>query len=182
MIDTTHVGDHNRTPPGRLARVVKRRVERITNRTGATDKMSNSTPTQPASFETAYQVLHSSGNETEERRGAERHPFRHTQRVAAYDGQQSLSELRFFPVLCHDISRRGISFVLPDRIDFTNLILELKLGDEPTYYLAEAVNSRYASDSQINEWAGAYSAMLPASQRPVLIGCRLVEKVDLAED
>ena len=110
--------------------------------------MSNTSfdPNESA-YEKAYQVLNPPNTAVAERRAAERHAFCYMQRIAAYDEQESLDALRFFPVLCHDISRRGISFVLPDRLDFDQLVVELSSGEQRMYYVAKTVNFRYVSDA-----------------------------------
>ena len=137
---------------------------------------------QPTAYETAYKVLTPPpGDQEKDRRAVERHPFRFVQRIAAYDGQQRLDQLRFFPVQCHDISRRGIAFFLPDRLDFSRLVVELGSDEERMYFEAETVNSRILTNSSARDVNGLLSSLGASGNKPktVLIGCRFKSKLDL---
>ncbi len=149
-------------------------------------KMSLPIPTsQPTAYETAYQVLNPDPETVaKERRSVVRHPFRFVQRIAAYDGQDSLAELRFFPVQCHDISRRGIAFLLPGRLDFSRLVVELASDGECMYFEAETANFRFLSDVVPGEPDCVFSTMgsIGSASPTVIIGCRLKTKLDLRPD
>ncbi len=136
----------------------------------------------PTAYQTACQVLDPAAGVTEkERRAVQRHPFRFVQRIAAYDGQDSLDRLRFFPVQCHDISRRGIAFLLPGRLDFSRLVVELASDGERMYFEAEMVNFRYLTDPATANVEGLFSSLGGIGSKPkaVLIGCRFKAKLDL---
>ncbi|MHB8900699.1 MAG: hypothetical protein ACYC6Y_18260 [Thermoguttaceae bacterium] len=133
-------------------------------------------------YETAYRVLNPpSGVSERERRAVERHPFRFIQRIAAYDGQQDLAVLRFFPVQCHDISRRGISFLLPGRLEFSGLVVELGSNGEWMYFEAEAVNYRLLASHPLTDSVGLRKdrAAIGWPSHAVLIGCRFKNRLDL---
>lgn len=137
---------------------------------------------QPTAYQTAYEVLNPGpGTSEKERRAVQRHPFRFVQRIAAYDDQQSLDGLRFFPVQCHDISRRGIAFLLPARLDFSRLVVELGSDGERMYFEAEAVNFRYLDGSHDDDGDDVLASMsgIGSAPRAVLVGCRFKTKLDL---
>jgi len=139
-------------------------------------------PPTPTAYATAYQVLNPApGTVEHDRRAVERQPFRFVQRIAAYDGQQRIDQLRFFPVQCHDISRRGIAFLLPGRLDFSRLVIELGSEEERMYFEAEAVNFRRLSGYTTRRVEGLLASMGGTAAGPgaVLIGCRFVTKLDL---
>lgn len=140
------------------------------------------TTAQPTAYETAYEVLHPDPRTLgKERRAVQRHPFRFVQRIAAYDGQDTLDELRFFPVQCHDISRRGIAFLLPGRLDFSRIVIELGSDGERMYFEAETVNFRFLSGSSVNNVDDFLASMggIGAKPKAVLIGCRFKSKLEL---
>ena len=140
---------------------------------------------QPTAYETAYQVLGPAANGVDqERRAVERLPFRYVQRIAAYDGQESLEALRFFPVQCHDISRRGIAFLLPGLLDFTRLVVELGSDGERMYFEAKAVNFRpftVAEARKVGPVLG-HLASMTASSTAILVGCRFEERLEFQND
>ncbi len=136
----------------------------------------------PTAYQTAYNVLTPDPDAPEqERRAVERLPFLFVQRIAAYDGQDCLNQLRFFPVQCHDISRRGIAFVLPGKLDFHRLVIELGSDEERMYYEAEVVNFRYLSDRDGGGSSGVLSetGAICAAPRGAIIGCSFKAKLDL---
>ncbi len=143
--------------------------------------MSLPIPTRlPTAYETAYRVLNPPSHTLKERRAVERHPFRFVQRIAAYDGQDRLDQLRFFPVQCHDISRRGVSFVLPGRLDFSRLVLELGSNGDWMYFEAEVANFRVLSGDLARSLK--YREAIASSSQPVLIGCRFRSRLNLECD
>jgi hypothetical protein len=146
-------------------------------------KMSLPIPNeQPTAYETANQVLNPPPSfQGKERRAAKRHPFRFVQRIAAYDGQDDLAALRFFPVQCYDISRRGIAFLLPSQLDFSKLVVELASADEQMYFEAEVVNYRNLTESPEDEVGTFLSRLGPSGEAPhaVLIGCRFTKRLRL---
>jgi hypothetical protein len=136
----------------------------------------------PTAYATAYKVLNPApGTAEKDRRAVRRHPFRFVQRIAAYDGQRSLDQLRFFPVQCHDISRRGIAFLLPGRLDFSSLVVELASDGERMYFEAETVNFRCLSPSAVTKVGDLLSSMggIGTAPKAVLVGCRFKTKLDL---
>ena len=147
--------------------------------------MSSPISTAPTAYQTAYEVLNPEpGTLEKDRRAVQRLPFRFVQRIAAYDGQRCLSQLRFFPVQCHDISRRGIAFVLPGRLDFSRLVVELGSDGERMYFEGTTVNFRYLSDSIANDVDNLLSSMsgIGSAPKTVLIGCRFKKKLELESD
>ncbi len=140
---------------------------------------------QPTAYETAYQVLGPSANGMDqERRAVERLPFRFVQRIAAYDGQDRLPDLRFFPVQCHDISRRGIAFLLPGPLDFTHLVVELGSDGERMYFEAEMVNSRPFTVAEARKVGLIFGhlASMTTSSTATLIGCRFEKRLEFPTD
>lgn len=137
---------------------------------------------QPTAYETAFGVLNPEpGTQEKDRRAVERLPFRFVQRIAAYDGQESLAELRFFPVQCHDISRRGVAFLLPGRLDFSRLVIELGSDGQRMYFEAETVNIRHLSNGPVNDVNALLTSMggIGSEPKAVLVGCRFKSKLDL---
>lgn len=136
---------------------------------------------QPTAYETAYRVLGPPARGMDqERRAVERLPFRFVQRIAAYDGQDSLAKLRFFPVQCHDISRRGIGFLLPGLLDFTRLVVELGSDGERMCFEAKVANSRpfTVAEARKGGLVLGHLASMTASSTAILIGCRFEKRLD----
>ncbi len=134
----------------------------------------------PTAYETAYRVLNPGfGTQKKERRAVQRHRFRFVQRIASYDGEDSLARLRFFPVQCYDISRRGVSFMLPGPLGFSRLVVELGSNAEWMYFEAEVVNCRPLADRRGDALVlGELDAGDWVCQ-PVLIGCRFKSRLQL---
>ena len=140
---------------------------------------------QPTAYETAYQVLGPpAGGADQERRAVQRLPFRFIQRIAAYDGQEDLRDLRFFPVQCHDISRRGIAFLLPAPLDFTHLVVELGSDGERMYFEAQMVNSRRFSVAEARKVGLVFGhlASMTTSSTATLVGCRFEKRLEFQAD
>ena len=134
----------------------------------------------PTAYETAFRVLNPAfGTQKKERRAVQRHRFRFVQRIASYDGEDSLARLRFFPVLCYDISRRGVSFLLPGRLGFSRLVVELGSNGDWMYFEAEVVNHRPLANRR--EDTRLLGELDPGDWvcRPVLIGCRFKSRLQL---
>lgn len=131
-------------------------------------------------YETAREVLESDAAAARgERRAFPRHPFSTIQRIAPFDRETPLAQLTFFPVLCNDISRGGISFVLPDKIDCSRIIIEL--GTPPNVWYSEAavVRCRKVWYTLAGEVKGRASTVPPAGGGLAmqLIGCRFTGHV-----
>ena len=138
----------------------------------------------PSAYQTAYEVLNPDPNSTgEDRRAVERLPFCFVQRIAAYDGQEKLADLRFFPVQCRDISRRGIAFLLPGQLGFSRLVVELGSDSERMYFEAEAVNCRHVEGAPVNDVDRLLAAMERTGKehKAVFIGCRFKSKLEFAD-
>ena len=143
-------------------------------------KMYPTTHQVQTAYQTAYNVLNPPPGSQRDRRAVERLPFRFVQRIAAYDGQRCFEQLRFFPVQCHDISRRGMAFVLPGQLDFSRLVVELGSDDERMYFEAEIVNYRQLSNTPNNNVNSFLASMggVRSAPKSVLIGCRFESKLD----
>jgi len=90
-----------------------------------------------------HQVLRSGEkSKTSERRKHQREPFPTIQRVAARrepDGEIP-NESEFIDVVCHDLTRGGFSFFMPDRPDFDSLVAAFSGGMGVIYVFAEIVH------------------------------------------
>ncbi len=131
-------------------------------------------------YETAREVLESAAAAARrERRAFPRHPFSTIQRIASFDQELSLAQLAFFPVWCRDISRGGISFLLPDKIDYSKIIIELGTPPDVQYAEATVVGCRYVWYTLTGEAKGRATEVPPAGGGlPMrLIGCRFTGRV-----
>ncbi len=73
-----------------------------------------------------------------ERRDQRRRPFMTDQRIAICQGREVPDESEFVKVRCHDLTRQGFSFFMPNRPDFD--VLVAAFGSPPgMIYLAAEV-------------------------------------------
>ncbi len=132
-----------------------------------------------SAYKTACDILDADAAAQFERRSSPRFAFSVVQRIAPCIDKLPLSELPFFPVWCRDVSRGGVSLLLPDRIDFSTLIVELGTPPEVKWVEAEVVNGRevWYSPTSGMEFADDETPP-PADGIPMrLVSCRFTERV-----
>jgi len=114
-----------------------------------------------------FDMIHSlldaqSTDENRERRGDRRHPYRHVQLMAPYDGHELPLQADFRPVQCHDLSPNGFSFHAPGPPDFDHIVIAL--GTVPfTFFSAEVVHVHEAPGGSVPQY---------------LVGCRFVRRIE----
>jgi hypothetical protein len=122
-----------------------------------------------------------------ERREGRRNTFFVCQRIAPWQDNRFPDESAFFEVPCNDLSRSGFSFFLPDRPDFTSLVVELGSPPHLMYVKAEVLHlspvlvypSGLVEPVRQGAAAGASDQALEG-ERPaamVLVGCRLTRRL-----
>ena len=124
-----------------------------------------------------------------ERRRAERRPFHAVHRIAPRRGPGFPDEGEFIEVQCHDLTRAGFSFFLPNPPDFSSLIVAFHSPCEVIYVAAEV---SYSSSvllhpsglvEHVHGHAGGGVCPSPDSQSPtptILVGCRFIEQLEKA--
>jgi hypothetical protein len=139
-----------------------------------------------------YRLIHQlvSAQEEEEpaeRRGTVRHTFAATERIAPYRGGRFPDEGEFAEVRCHDLSQTGFAFFLPAPPDFTSLVVAFGTPPELIYAVAEVMHfSRVLLHpsgvveevGDPPEGAGARLSHGQAGRPMVLVGCRLVKRLE----
>ena len=73
-------------------------------------------------------------------RAADRRHFDCQQLLAPFDGVRLPSQSEFRPVSCQDLSPGGFSFVLPDRVEFEELVVAL--GQVPFKFFTASVQNQ----------------------------------------
>jgi len=107
-------------------------------------------------------------------------PFRVAQEIAPMRGDRLPRRSDFFPVMCHDLSIGGVSFLLEYRPDFDSVLFAI--GNPPTVNYMEArvvhctdvtVHASGLSRRVANEDSVAGNSDEPAEPM-VLVGCQFV--------
>jgi len=138
-----------------------------------------------------YNLLHQLGGPTHagaavERRKLKREPFPAVQRIAVRRGPWIPSESEFISVRCHDLTRQGFSFLLPQQPSFDRLVAALGAPPDVVYVVAEVVRCTdvlvYPPGSGKPAWAlsGDSSYTDPNGQTAipmVLVGCRFTDRL-----
>jgi hypothetical protein len=119
-------------------------------------------------------------------RKCKREPFPAVQRIAVRRGRGIPDEREFIEVRCHDLTRQGFSFLLPQQPNFDRLVAALGVAPDVIYAGAEVVR---CTDVLVyppgpGKPAGALSVNLsptdPNGQTAipmVLVGCRFTERL-----
>jgi hypothetical protein len=96
------------------------------------------------------------------RRSNPRHPYECVQLLAPFDGTElpGLDELR--PVLCHDLSRCGFSFLSYERPK-TNLVIAALGRIPPKFFVAEILHVHPTHTSDDHEYQ---------------VGCRFIRRLE----
>ncbi len=89
-----------------------------------------------------YQLVHELLGSPSTERGAERRrhvrrPFPTVQRIAPSEGSSFPDADQFIPVICHDLTEGGFSFVMPTSPPFAMLVAELRGRKRPIYLLSQ---------------------------------------------
>ena len=153
---------------------------------GNLPRMSYSPSEIDANF---YRLIHKmvaqdQEEETRERRGATRRPFRSMQRIAPCRGPGLPKEDEFFMARCYDLTRAGFSFLVPSRPDYEALVAALGDPPELIYVAAEVLHCRSVllhrsgAVQQVDGQPGSASHGGQTAMPMVLVGCRFVERVE----
>jgi hypothetical protein len=111
----------------------------------------------------AFNALAGAIEHSRERRRDVRLPYECVQMIAPFDGVNLPPASAFRPVHCHDISISGLSFFLPQRPTFQNLVVSLgKEGSNRQCITARMVHFR---------------AMQHEGTAQFLVGCEFIEKL-----
>lgn len=98
------------------------------------DDLANDVESQ---IDAIRQEMQSAEADGQERRGCPRFSYPAIQTIAPCDGIQFPARNTFSQVRCHDISRRGISFLWPTPADFQYVVVKLSPMMNPVYLVAE---------------------------------------------
>ncbi len=139
-------------------------------------------------FRLIHQIVssHKDGS-SEDRRAAQRNRYPGRQSVAPWDGEGVPAAWEFVPVQCHDLTRRGFSFLLPDYPAFKRLVVRFEGAGQVIYAGAEVVRTARVwvlpSGSVKGEEEWAPGEGLPDGDgeraRPmVLLGCQLIRRLE----
>ena len=138
-----------------------------------------------------YNLIHQLAGSAEdgpaaERRGDRRQPFRSAQRIAIRRGPGIPDESQFIEVRCHDLTRRGFSFVLPSQPDFDSLVAAFGTPPEVIYVAARVAHCDdvlvYSSGlvqrvADRDQHVGHQDRHGRTATPVVLVGCRFTERL-----
>ena len=120
------------------------------------------------------------------RRCEERRQFVAAQRIAAWDGSRFPDPEQFVPVQCHDLTRRGFSFLISPEPRFSDLIVEFGVPPQSFYVAARVVRTvpviRFPSGElrQANRFDDPAATIGPNGEQGVpmyLVGCRFTRRL-----
>ena len=119
-----------------------------------------------------------------ERRSDRRHPFHTVQQIAGWDGGRFPADNAFFAACCHDLTRRGFSFLAPSRPPFGLLVAAFGKSPEQIFIAAEVRHLAQVllhPSGMIERLEGRdATAALPAGEPPqpmMLVGCRFLRRL-----
>ena len=121
-----------------------------------------------------------------DRRKHRRESFPAMQRIAPRRGTKMPDESEFFEVQCHDLTRAGFSFFLPEQPDFDSLVATFSGDSAVIYVSAEIVNCDGVliySSGKVERMAGRPVEIddqdpIGRSAKPmVLVHCRFTERL-----
>lgn len=124
----------------------------------------------------------------EDRRTSPRDPYTCWQEIAPWDGQRFPRASEFLRVQCHDLTRRGFSFLMPDAPEFRQLVVRFRSGAQDICAGAEVVRTSpvWFSASGAGEpdadWTPERDELRPQSERArpmVLVGCRFTARLEM---
>lgn len=138
-------------------------------------------------FEMIHQlVVASDGAPPRDRRELPREPFPSIQHIAVAAGDVVPIDSAFLPVRCHDLTRRGFSFLFPVRPEFRRVVIAFGTGARRIFVSAEVTHCAEvvvdASGGIIPTSAEPFGPTgappdLAASTRMVLVGCRFLKRL-----
>lgn len=123
-------------------------------------------------------------DEPPERRGQKRSAFPVVQRIAPYEESGFPPERAFFGVQCHDLTRRGFSFLLPSWPEFDYLVAEFGRRPDAIYVVAQVVHAEQVlvySSGRVQR-LGTGTSLPPHGPKTgrlmFLVGCRFVRRLE----
>ena len=137
-----------------------------------------------------YELVHQMADllptgEAAERRRGRRRPFSSIQRIAPRHGLELPADSEFVDVQCHDLTRAGFSFPLPNQPDFDCLVVALESLQGVIHVAAEV---RHTADVLVDAFGrvqlvgehtvgtGYVEHRVQTSTPMVLVGCRFTER------
>ena len=118
----------------------------------------------------------------QERRSRPRYPFTILRWIASYDGPDFPGRSKFFPVRCHDLSRRGFSFVISKKPEFSAFVTSF--GKPPDQI---RVTGRIAWCKKVKLLGGGHIEMIDNAEddgntnalrdQTFLVGCQLTGRM-----
>lgn len=113
-----------------------------------------------------------------ERRRQRREPFPTVQRIAPRREQRTPDESDFIEVVCHDLTRGGFSFFLPDKPDFDLLVAAFSGAAGVIYAGAEVVRYEGVLTNASGLVRRVASRPIDRDAKPmVLVRCRFTERL-----
>lgn len=121
-----------------------------------------------------------------ERRGAERKPFPSMQRIAQRRGPGIPEASEFIEVKCHDLTRRGFSFLLPSQPNFHAVVAAFGTPPKVIYVAARVSHYHHVlvypsglvkrmEDRAVQ--VGSEDLRSQSATPMVLVGCRFTERL-----
>ncbi|MEE8451787.1 MAG: hypothetical protein V3R99_07720 [Thermoguttaceae bacterium] len=134
-----------------------------------------------------HQIVSSGrGGKFSDRRSGKREPYASTQRIALRRGPELPDESEFIDVECHDLTRNGFAFFLPNEPDFDSLVAAFGTPPEVIYIAARVT---HCSDVLVDA-SGKVEHLESGFQETVskdfhrrtaipmvMIGCEFVERI-----
>lgn len=131
-------------------------------------------------------VMSDRGGQYSDRRSGKRQPFSSTQRIALRRGSEFPAESEFVAVECHDLTRNGFSFFLPNEPDFDSLVAAFGSPPEVIYVAARVARCSDVlldSSGRIEyvengfQETGARDFRGRTATPMVMVGCEFVERL-----
>ncbi len=137
-------------------------------------------------FNLIHHVAGAQIKKTREQRGEIRRSYTAVHKIAPGTFTSIPEEQMFIPVQCHDLTRNGFSFLLPETPDFTGLVAAFERPDEVIYVAAEIthyedvlVNSDGSVEPAADEkkTLGGNLVNRRFATPMVLVGCEFTERM-----
>jgi len=134
-----------------------------------------------------HQIVSSGrGGKFSDRRSEGRRPYSSIQRIALRRGPGLPDESEFVSVECHDLTRNGFSFFLPNKPDFDSLVAAFGIPPEVIYVSARVARCSDVlldSSGKIEHVEDGFKETAPKDLRGrtatpmVMVGCEFVERL-----
>jgi len=135
-----------------------------------------------------HQIVSSGrGGKFRNRRSEERQPYTSTQRIALRRGSGVPDESDFIPVECHDLTRNGFAFFLPNKPDFDSLVAAFGAPPDVIYVSARVARCSDVlldSTGRVEYADGRFEETSAQDLRGrtatpmVMVGCEFIERLN----